>query len=208
MKTHDEYDWAQYTPEYEQQLSDIKQKDKQDFFITRFDAAADEIVFYDNLHPNWMEIYSTAWRLRPKRIVEAGCGACYHLKNLRFILPDSEIYGIDLLESQIEFGKKFSDLPDDIANNLMICDLTDPSLFISPSLYDFIFTNAVIMHLSTDHAMNFLKNLWRMRPASILLVEGVKNHENWFEMVTTIFEGYEATITDKYINYGILLTQK
>lgn len=206
MKKNDEYNWPDYTKEYEQQLEDVKIKDGNDFFVTKFDADNDGIVFYDNLHPNWMEIYYQAWKLKPKSIFECGVGACYHIKNLHTILPDSEISGIDLLQSQLDLGKKFSDLPDDIFNKLFALDFT--SGISIEDQYEFVYTQAVIMHLSTENARRFLKNMDKICSKNILLIEGVNNHENWPELVADTLPNYTIERTNKYINYGLLLTKK
>lgn len=207
MKEKDEYIWKDYTPEYKAQLEEIKRDDCQDFFITSFDVNFNdrELLFKDNLHPNWKQLYHAAFKLNPSSIFECGCGAGYHLKNLSTILPLSSVSGCDLLESQLNFAKGFSDLGDNIKTEVL--DLTLP---IGPDRqYEFVYSQAVVMHLSTENAIAFLTNMKALSKKYVFLVEGIKNHENWNDLVKSVFgDEWEFSLTDKYIDYGILLTRK
>lgn len=210
MKQHDEYIWQNYTKEYSAQLQDVKNINRHDFFISAIqtDAFNKEIIsFGDNLHPNWCEIYAAAYRLKPKSILEIGCGGCYHLHNLDLLLPDAEIHGVDLLQSQLDFGKQFSELPEEIANNLRVMDFTKER---PDRQYEFVFTQAVVMHLSTDNAVKFMNNMKAVSSKYLFLMEGVANHENWYDFVKSIFTEDEWTFErpNKYIDNGILLTKK
>lgn len=206
MKEKDEYIWQNYTPEYRAQLEEIKRDDKHVFFITDFNVNFNDndLLFKDNLHPNWKQLYHTAFKLNPSSIFECGCGAGYHLKNLLTILPAAKIKGCDLLESQLDFAKEFSGLNDE---NLERLNLTLPTL--SGRQYEFVFSQAVVMHLSTENAIAFLTSMKALSKKYVFLVEGIKNHENWNDLVKSVFGNeWEFSLTDKYIDYGILLTRK
>lgn len=209
MKQNDEYIWQNYTQEYKDQLLDVKNIDRQDFFIERFEVDDDgNIEFFDNLHPNWKEIYSIAYSLQPKSILECGCGAGYHMKNLMTILPKYPVvHGVDLLRSQIEFSKEFSQLPESMYENICVMDMTKEK---PARPYEFVFSQAVIMHLSTENAIAFLNNMKLTSSKYVFLVEGVKNHEDWFGLVKSVFteDEWDLKIIGKYIDYGILLTKK
>lgn len=217
-KLSDEYNWPVYTKEYSEQLQEIKEKDQQHFFVENYALDYNKgklsLRFKDNLHPNWMELYSTAFDLQPTSIFECGCGAGYHLKNLHTIMPKTYISGCDLLQSQLDLAKTFSDLPDTIYERLRVIDFTEPlnrkpftnniGTFIQP---EFVFSQAVVMHLSTENAIKFLTNMRNLSSKYVMLIEGVKNHENWNEMVAQVFEGWDMKFTNKYIYNGILLTK-
>lgn len=202
MKTSDEYIWPEYTKEYKAQLLDIVEKDKQDFFISGFDSFYGQIMFKDNLHNNWKEIYAAAYRLRPSSIYECGCGAGYHLKNLSIILPGAEISGCDLLQSQLDLAKEFSNLSDTIYNSLKTINLTSSPVI--EKQYEFVFSHAVVMHLSTYNAINFLKTMRDMSSKYVLLIEGEKNHKDWDSMRQEVFRGWKYTRLNRFIDNGIL----
>ena len=50
--------------------------------------------------------------------------------------------------------------------------------------YEFVYTNAVIMHLNTERAISFLKNIISMNPKYISIVEGTPNHD-WTQLYRT-----------------------
>jgi SAM-dependent methyltransferase len=209
MKDQDEYSWPEYTTEYKKQLEEIKENDKQDFFITDFDSDAKGLIFKesDNLHPNWKQLYSTAFKLGASSIFECGCGAGYHLKNLdKISFGYAFISGCDLLQSQLDYAKEFSDLPEEIYSTLQAIDLTKEIAI--ERQYEFVFSHAVAMHLSTQNAYKFLINMRRISSKYVFLVEGIRNHEDWFEMVKKIFNGWDFELTSEYIDYGILLTKR
>lgn len=214
-KPADEYAWENYTEEYRQQLNQIKEFDGQEFFITEFDVISsggvmdlvkNDIVFKNKLHPNWMEIYFQAWKLQPKSVFEVGFGGGYHLKNIQKMCPDAHIAGCDLLQTQLDFAKEFSQLPHEIEFNLQICDFTKE---IVPLMkYEFVFSQAVVMHQSTEHAKAMLKNMGQISSKYILLVEGIANHLNWYDLVKECLPDFEFEIVSQHIDYGILLTKK
>lgn len=205
MKQHDEYEWNNYTQEYSAQLAEIKRDDNQDFFITNFTDENGQIIFKDNLHNNWKEIYSSAYNLKPTSMLEVGCGGCYHLKNMRTILPNCEIHGVDLLQSQLDYGKTFSSLPEDISNNLNVMDLTKEK---PNRQYEFVFSQAVVMHLSTENAKLFLENMKQTSSKYVFMIEGIKNHEGWYDLVKSVFTDWDFSQPNRFVDYSILLTKK
>ena len=139
MKTNDEYRWANYTREYSNQLKEKQRDDKESFFITDFNEKNGEIIFKedDHLNNNWKEIYAAAYNLKPNSIFECGFGGCYHLKNIHTILPDIKISGCDLLQTQMDFGIGFSNLPMSIIKNLNVMDFTQENLLYEVEKHEF-----------------------------------------------------------------------
>ncbi len=205
-KAHDEYDWSKYPVEYSAQMKEIREQEGLDFFITKFEDTDGVIDFKDNLHKNWKELYQAAYTAKPSSVFECGAGSGQHLKNLKTLLPTAEIAGCDISQAQIDFGKEFSDLPFSIINNLRVLDFTGPVPL--DKKYDFVYTQAVIMHLSTENARKFLRNMAAISNKYIFLIEGVKNHENWYEFVKQTLPEYDFQIIGKHIDNGILLTKK
>ncbi len=203
MKKQDEYEWSVYTTEYSAQLEEIKKNDNNDFFISTFKEEENGLKFDGTLHPNWMEIYETAYKLKPKTILECGVGGCYHVKNLHTLLPESEIFGCDLLHTQLTFGRKFSQLPESIKT--WQHDMTSEP---PEGYYEFVFSQAVVMHLSTENAIKMLNNMKAVSTKYVMMVEGIKNHTNWYEMVKKVFGSeWKFSQPNKYINNSILLTK-
>lgn len=217
-KPEDEYEWSGYTKEYSQQLADIKAHDGQDFFITDYmlnlvglfekELPKTALKFVDNLHDNWKQIYETAFRhvQHIQSIYEVGVGGGYHLKNLHKLFPKAWIAGCDLLQTQIDFAKEFSQLPPEIMENIELRDFTKD--YVLPMQYDFVFTQAVIMHMSTEHAKAALLNMAKASKKYIFLVEGVANHDRWFDFVKATLPDWDFQLTTEHIDYGILLTKK
>ena len=208
IKEKDEYNWAEYTSEYAAQLETIAEKEN-DLFVNEVSFKESDVVFKDNIHPNWKEIYSTVVRLNPKSVYEVGCGCGMHLMNIKKMMPHIEVGGCELLPSQVQLGITKYNLPNSIFRNIDFVDFTNTGnvkIFASPA--EFVYSHAVCMHLSSEHAKSFLKNMSIIAEKYILLVEGVNNHENWYDMVKECLPEFEFELTSKYIDYGILLTRK
>ena len=52
------------------------------------DLIDNELVFNDNLHPNWKELYHMIYKLDVESIFECGCGCAHHLINNQIINPN------------------------------------------------------------------------------------------------------------------------
>lgn len=226
QKLNDEYVWENYPQEYSQQLEEIKKNDNQDFFITDFEKNylstnsphinewnKQYITFKDNLHNNWKELYDIAFLLNPKSVFECGFGAGYHLYNLHKVLPEAEVFGCDLLEGQLKKCREFSNLPESILNKLFLANLADPNLFtkIEKPQAEFVYSQAVVMHQSTQNAINMMRNMAAISTKYIFMVEGVKNHDNWYELVKNTLPEFEFKQVQRfngYIDYAVLMTRK
>jgi trans-aconitate methyltransferase len=211
MKDKDDNNWKNYTIEYLYQIIETYRDKNNDFFITRFNVVADEggsewLEFPDNLHPNFMELYETAYFLNPKSILEIGCGGCYHLKNLRHVLPSAEIHGCDVSPSQISFGKWFSKLPKDIENGLFIMNFAKHK---PERQYEFIFTQAVVMHQSYDNAMAMMRNVRDASSKYVMMIENPGHHDDWDGMIKDVFgKDWDMGRPSNYIQHAWLFTRK
>lgn len=206
-KLSDEYVWSRYPEEYRNQLSEMMFKDKQEFFlVNHYIDDRGDIVFVNDLHANWRELYQRIFSLKPKSIMEIGCGACYHIQNIHQLLPDAELSGVDLLPEQIEFAKTFSRLPQEIWDNIKVTDFTKE--IDDTKKYDLLYTQACVMHLSTQHAIDMMRNMEKVAIKNIIMIEGIKNHNEWFALVSDTLPEFSTRITKQYIDYGIILTRK
>jgi SAM-dependent methyltransferase len=198
MKEKDDNDWTTYTEEYMKDII-LTYRDGNNSFFAR-DG-------WDKLHPNFKAIYSTVLLFQPKTILECGCGGAYHLKNIAEMLPNSEIYGFDVTEKQVDFGRWFSQLPERVERNLFVMDLTGT---VIDKQFEFVFTQAVIMHMSTDNAIKALRNMKKLSSKYIFMVENPDHHGGsvqWMKMLKEVFYAYRITFPTEYINHAILITK-
>ncbi len=134
------------------------------------------------LHPNAQLLYETILKLHPNSILEVGCGGGDHLANLKNLIPELEVYGIDLLENQIEFLNKRHPQND---FKLNVVDISKKGV-IFPNV-DVIYTQAVLMHI-TEKEMRFynsMENLLNSSAKHLIFVENWSQH-NFFETVKQI----------------------
>ena len=210
---NDDFSWSTYTDDhyYPQQLEIIK-TNHCDLFIspTGLTYSDGEIEFNDNLHPNCKELFHIIHKLQPKSILECGCGAGITLKNLDIIIPEAEIYGVDISEKQIEMSKWFTKVSDKIYNHMSIMDITNQ---MPDRKFDFVFTNAVIMHLTQDRATKALNNIKNASNKYVYLSENPSTIRNNFVVtVREVFPNWEMSFSKRFIDennpfVGILLTK-
>lgn len=210
---NDEFTWSTYTNDYyyPQQLEVIRDNLFDHFIspsgLTYTDG---EIQFNDNLHPCYKELYHIIHKLQPKSILECGCGAGIALKNLDIIIPNTEIYGVDISEKQIEMSKWFTKISDKIYNHMSVMDITKQMPFRK---FDFVFTNAVIMHLIQFRAVEALNNIKNASNKYVFLCENKSpNRNTLINTVNDIFGDWEISYLNKFIKednpfVGILLTK-
>jgi hypothetical protein len=195
MKENDDNNWATYTTEYMSQIIEEYRAGRK-FFIKDI-PIGEKVEFKDNIHANAKQIYTTIHRLKPSSILECGCGGCYNIRNIRMLLPLSEVHGVDISQGQLSFGKWFSQIGDE---GLSVWDVADRPI---KRQYELIFTQAVVMHQSTHNAMKMLHNIEMASTKYVLLSENPDHHggiENWLEMIKFAFPSWELT---KETDYGV-----
>jgi ubiquinone/menaquinone biosynthesis C-methylase UbiE len=100
------------------------------------------------IHPNKKLLFETIYKYKPQTVFEIGCGYCNNLLAISQILPSTKLYGCDISHSQYlngvnKYGSQLQNM------NLVISDFLD---YQSDIKFDFIFSNAVIMHMATEKA--------------------------------------------------------
>ena len=126
-----------------------------DFLIKSFDVTEKGLNYHDNLHGNWKGIYDEVFKLMPATAFECGCGGMYHLMNIKKLLPDIIIGGCDLLQSQIDFGRRKFKVPNEILKNVSVRDFSASNGADGLGKHEFVYCHAVMMHLSQDRALPF-----------------------------------------------------
>jgi ubiquinone/menaquinone biosynthesis C-methylase UbiE len=185
IQNRDDFDWPSYTEIYSEALNEHCKA------FTLILAESDYAIENGRLqvsaglpplHPNHRLIYETACRLNPGSVLEIGFGGGYHLINLGLLLPQAEIYGCDLLESQLQLAvSRYPSLP--ARANLMVHDITmEPP----PIEADLVFTQTVVMHIQKDQRhLAALRNMFRVSRKYIVLMENWLSH-NFFADLTKL----------------------
>lgn len=127
-----------------------------------------------SLNPNHKLLYETIYDLKPGSLLEVGFGCGDHLSNIQKILPETEINGCDLLESQRRF--LLARHPKLKTNaNLFVHDIT---LFPPNIKVDLVYTQAVIMHIQRNNChLNALRNMFHASKKYIVLMENWSEHK-------------------------------
>jgi trans-aconitate methyltransferase len=120
--------------------------------------------------------------LHPSSILEVGCGGGDHLANLKTLIPELKVYGVDLLDKQIEFLNNRHPQND---FELKVVDISKNGV-IFPSV-DVIYTQAVLMHITEKNLRfyNSMENLLNSSAKHLILVENWSQHD-FFETVKQI----------------------
>ena len=209
-KIKDDFVWDTYTKDhYEREMIEVIQKrDNQDMIVNKFSEVNGEIVFHDNLHNNWKEIYHLVHKLGVKSVFECGCGCAHHLININKITPNVEINGCDYAQSQIDLGYKYFDLHKyGFAKRLTVTDMVDGENIGSMGTHEFVYTQAVTMHLRLVKAKKFLYNMKKLSSKYVFLIENITAH-NYESLIPEIFPEFDRVMDGKYLDTGILLKRK
>ena len=210
MKLYDDYNLDTYTTDdYEPQVFDrLTNGDKLDLLVTNFERdEKGELVFKDNLHSNWKEVYHFVDKLKVNSVYECGCGSGQHLINLRKLNAKILLEGCDYSQSQIDLGFKYLNLSEyDIHDKIYVMDMTK-DIPDTIGKFDFVFTQAVTMHLQHEKALKFLKNMGKLSGNYILLIENVTKH-NYPELLKEALPEFEIVFDNKYVPTSFLLKRK
>lgn len=178
-KMSDDYDWPSYTEIYARQTADM-QGEKTDFLVKDSYVNSDgHIVFKDNLHQNWKELYKQAIERNVSEVFECGAGPGYHLHNIRKLSKEEiNVYGVELLQTQIDFGKNVMGVDPSIENCVELVDFSIPcASCLFNYKYEFVYTQAVTMHLSHHKAVEFIRNMANISSKYVFLMENWNNHD-------------------------------
>ncbi len=191
----DEFNWANYSDIYSKQILELMQK--HDLFVTSIDHNDDGLVFHDNLHDNWKDLYNLIYQLNPKSVYEVGCGSGQHLDNIHTILPFCELHGCDISLNQLNFGRHELYISQFIFANVTVdnFDLLDISDMLGK--YSVVYSHAVLMHLNPVRALNILRKMLSIANKYVIFIE--TTHKNNFgKFMKQIGKEYSVTKPTKY----------
>ena len=175
----DDFDWSSYNElEYSKQVYDLE---KSYTFVLPdggYHIESGKIILKDGLLPlneNHEALYEAIIKLKPESVLEVGFGGGDHLVNINKLIPFLKLYGVDLLEKQLEFLKKRHPKLTQKAR-LIIRDIS-----LSPVKEvkaDLVYTQAVIMHIQRHKSyLSALKNIFYSSKKYIVLQENWTRHK-------------------------------
>lgn len=193
MKLYDEYEWPTYTKTYANAyFTDGKTID----YIAKTVKIDNGVINWgtDNTDTHAKELFSEILQLKPKNVFECGCGPGHNLLNISKLFPSIKVGGMELLKTQVEFGNKIWNIPVEFSNAILLGDMTLPVTDELTNQYEFVYSLAVIMHLKTSSAIEFLHNMMKISSKYIFLIEGFPNHD-WIELfnMSGILEKFKYT---------------
>lgn len=174
MKTKDDFNWNEYTNISYLNEIDNMENDGYAFKVDKTYVENGNLILKERLHPNWVAIYTAIARHRVKSVFECGCGGCYHLYNIKKLFPSLEVSGCDLSDNQIKLAGGKLQIPQEILSNVSVMDFSEDIVVWHG--YDFVYTQAVIMHLSHEKAVRFIKNAASIAEKYIMFVENQREH--------------------------------
>lgn len=173
---NDDFNWDTYTK--------CKYGPQQKRVDAQHDTRLDERVYFDrekcrletgdaNLHPNSKTIYEVMGVLGAQSTLEVGCGSGDHVRNLKFLYPDLQVYGGDRSEEQLKFLRARNP---EIAKFTFLQDITMPLSSKWPTV-DVVYSQAVIMHIKTAVShLNALANMFNLAGKYVVLMENFGCH--------------------------------
>jgi ubiquinone/menaquinone biosynthesis C-methylase UbiE len=151
-----------------------------------------------DIHINHRMIFEKIIEVLPQSVFEIGFGYGNNLVGIHRLLPQIELSGCDISWKQhymalqrYEECKKF---------NLVVGDFLE--LDIPDNSFDFVFSQAVLMHMSTERAMRSLEKMVRISKKYIMSTDGGLVIPNIREFLQTLgkvdFICYDKDIEQKY----------
>ena len=200
VKTWDDFDWSAYTEWYRNQYEDIVGNCGIAFVLEEgVDLEASTV------HTNAKEIYEAIGRLKPDSVFECGCGPGHHLWNIQKLYLGITVGGCDITQSQLDLGVELFSFTPDFCSKLSVIDFTRESATVELGEWDFVFTQAVTMHLAFDRAAQFLKNVSVLRPRWVMLMEN-RNYHDYDKLVKESLPDFvQCDWTPRYNDHAILL---
>jgi SAM-dependent methyltransferase len=184
----DDFDWKRYPSYYKQELKSISRLHTlkiengnflyQSGRLKKIDATAKD------LHPNHLVLYEVVLGLRPKSVLEVGCGGGDHLANIHQLSSGIKLSGIDRSETQF---LTFRERHPHLEVNTFVLDVSTPHCqLVHASL---VYTQAVLMHISENDGrfMNALNYVFSSATDTVVMVENWTQH-NFFTAIYQIQE--------------------
>jgi len=178
LKEYDDYAWSDYTPTYAD--THANWKDGEHYLRDGdFEITPDGITFKVPICANIKQVIHQIFlhRANIRSVYECGCGAGWNSANVLKVFPDIDVNGSDINPEQFVFGRKhfaehgYADLPG-FHDQLAVVDFSSPDAPEHVGLkHDFVFCQAVTMHLADERAIQFIKNMMALSNRYVMLCE-------------------------------------
>ena len=164
----DEFNWNIYPNFYGNELNKIALNYTLVLTKDNYDIINNEITIRDGylpLHSQHKLLYETILKLTPAEIHEIGCGRGNHMANIQLLSKSKiEVSGSDISDEQLSrLRNDHSHLSDRVKKINIITDNIDPC--------EFIYTQAVLMHLSDVNCEKAIFNICASAGKMIVLQE-------------------------------------
>ncbi len=107
----DDFDWRAYSAHYAEEMTEMEQAHSSRLKPGDYIFAEGCLTQQSSalpLHPNHRLLYETLLQLKPRSVMEMGCGAGDHLSNMSLLTPGLVVYGVDRSEEQLQFLRRRS----------------------------------------------------------------------------------------------------
>lgn len=121
-----------------------------------------------NIHINHRLILETIIEKQPQSVFEIGFGYANNLYNINMLLPNIQLHGCDISYKQYHMAKQRYPICSQF--DLSVGDFLE--LDIPENSFDFVFSQAVIMHMSTQRAMQALEKMVKISKKWIMSTDG------------------------------------
>lgn len=179
----DDFDWTTYTSDYSEMLEmKLDLLHTQQLRTANWHLENGKIALglgEKPIHVNHRLLYEMIVKLAPAKAIEFGCGGGDHLSNIRQLLPECTLIGIDQSSSQLELLRARNPelLHQDVG--LRVADLTLPNSVADLSRWaDLAYSQAVLMHIhGRGRPARFVSNLVYASRRYVLLIENSLRHD-------------------------------
>ena len=183
----DDYEWDLYHKDYAKQIKEISQRKTQKLNEGDFKYQNGKLSLKKDILPmnkNHICLYEVIGILRPKNIIEIGCGGGDHLHNIGLIFPSISKRGFDRSNEQINFLGERSPHIRELVSKL---DITMPPMKEFPEA-DLVYSQAVLMHIQSGNShLVALSNMFLMAKKAVVLMENFKRH-NFLQDIQMLYQ--------------------
>jgi trans-aconitate methyltransferase len=151
---NDDFNWEIYPAYYKEELKSISKIHTLIIQDGNFIFEKGQLVKADpqmqNLHPNHEVLYQIIASIKPKSVLEVGCGGGDHLSNINELCPGTKLIGLDRSQEQFQTLRDRHPFLSVETNVVDITNSGDKKLSA-----ELVYSQAVLMHISeTDGRFN------------------------------------------------------
>jgi ubiquinone/menaquinone biosynthesis C-methylase UbiE len=172
IKIQDDYEWQNVYPASHFQQTQQMENDGTLFELPVNVQIINNKVFIPipgkDIHINHRIIFEKIIELKPKSVFEVGFGYGNNLVGIHRLLPEIELSGCDISWKQHYMA--LQRYPECKNFNLIVGDFLE--LDIPDNSFDFVYSQAVIMHMSTERAMLALEKMVRISKKYVMSTDG------------------------------------